>query len=101
MTMEVSLLAAILAGIISFLSPCVLPVVPAYLGQLGVVVVRTPEEIAAGVDAPAAGSWGRGRGWRRSPCPSRRKAAMACPRRRPQGSPQTGRGRWRRKKELL
>ncbi len=67
MTMEVSLLAAILAGIISFLSPCVLPVVPAYLGQLGVVVVRTPEEIAAGVDAPAAGSWGRGRGWRALP----------------------------------
>ena len=29
--------AAIFAGVVSFLSPCVLPVVPAYLGQMGVV----------------------------------------------------------------
>src|SRR3989304_4982084 len=28
-----------IAGVISFLSPCVLPVVPAYLGQLGVITV--------------------------------------------------------------
>lgn len=39
--MDVTLGAALLAGIISFLSPCVLPVVPAYLGQLGVVVARS------------------------------------------------------------
>ncbi len=37
--MELTLAAAALAGLLSFLSPCVLPVVPAYLGQLGVVAV--------------------------------------------------------------
>ncbi len=36
--MDLTLGAALFAGLISFLSPCVLPVVPAYLGQLGVVV---------------------------------------------------------------
>ncbi len=35
--MELSLAAAIFAGIVSFLSPCVLPIVPAYLGQMGIV----------------------------------------------------------------
>jgi cytochrome c-type biogenesis protein len=34
---DLTLGAALLAGLISFLSPCVLPVVPAYLGQLGIV----------------------------------------------------------------
>jgi cytochrome c-type biogenesis protein len=37
--MELTLAAAIFAGLVSFISPCVLPVVPAYLGQLGVVSV--------------------------------------------------------------
>jgi cytochrome c-type biogenesis protein len=36
--MELTLAAAFVAGLISFLSPCVLPVVPAYLGQLGATV---------------------------------------------------------------
>jgi cytochrome c-type biogenesis protein len=31
---EISLLSALLAGVLSFLSPCVLPLVPAYLGRL-------------------------------------------------------------------
>ncbi len=31
---EISLLTALLAGILSFLSPCVLPLVPAYLGRM-------------------------------------------------------------------
>lgn len=31
---EVSLLTALIAGVLSFLSPCVLPIVPAYLGRL-------------------------------------------------------------------
>jgi cytochrome c-type biogenesis protein len=35
--MQLTLAAAFIAGLISFVSPCVLPVVPAYLGQLGVV----------------------------------------------------------------
>lgn len=39
--MELTLAAAIIAGIISFISPCVLPVVPAYLGQLGAVAAST------------------------------------------------------------
>lgn len=40
--MDVTLGAALLAGLLSFLSPCVLPVVPAYLGQLGIVASARP-----------------------------------------------------------
>ncbi len=41
--MELTIAAALFAGLVSFLSPCVLPVVPAYLGQLGVVAAaNTP-----------------------------------------------------------
>src|SRR3990172_337027 len=36
---DLTLATALIAGVISFLSPCVLPVVPAYLGQLGVITV--------------------------------------------------------------
>jgi len=39
---DVTLGAALLAGLLSFLSPCVLPVVPAYLGQLGIVAAQRP-----------------------------------------------------------
>jgi cytochrome c-type biogenesis protein len=35
--LDLTIAAALFAGVVSFLSPCVLPVVPAYLGQLGVV----------------------------------------------------------------
>ncbi len=35
--MDLTLAAALFAGFVSFISPCVLPVVPAYLGQMGVV----------------------------------------------------------------
>src|SRR3954454_20615796 len=35
--MDLTLAAAIFAGFVSFISPCVLPVVPAYLGQIGIV----------------------------------------------------------------
>ena len=38
--MDLTIGAALLAGLVSFLSPCVLPVVPAYLGQLGVVITN-------------------------------------------------------------
>jgi cytochrome c-type biogenesis protein len=86
--MELTLGAAFLAGLVSFLSPCVLPVVPAYLGQLGVVAVRgltpvlTPSTLAtvpvlvpAGAPGPigasaataARPSWGASRGWRALP----------------------------------
>jgi cytochrome c-type biogenesis protein len=50
---ELTLAAAIFAGLISFLSPCVLPVVPAYLGQMGIVSAAalampgTPAQVAA------------------------------------------------------
>jgi cytochrome c-type biogenesis protein len=40
--MDVTLAAALVAGLLSFLSPCVLPVVPAYLGQLGIVAAARP-----------------------------------------------------------
>ncbi len=91
--MELTLAAAALAGLLSFLSPCVLPVVPAYLGQLGVVAVAgmgsrafvpaglqgTASSVtalsAAGADpsgatfatAPARPSWGASQGWRSMP----------------------------------
>jgi cytochrome c-type biogenesis protein len=40
--MELTLAAAIFAGFVSFISPCVLPVVPAYLGQLGITAAVRP-----------------------------------------------------------
>lgn len=49
--MELTLAAAIFAGFVSFISPCVLPVVPAYLGQMGVVAAAT----AGSVVVPTAG----------------------------------------------
>jgi cytochrome c-type biogenesis protein len=36
---DLTILVAFLAGIVSFLSPCVLPLVPAYLGQLTAIAV--------------------------------------------------------------
>ena len=36
---DLTLLVAFGAGVLSFLSPCVLPLVPAYLGQMTVVAV--------------------------------------------------------------
>jgi cytochrome c-type biogenesis protein len=47
---DLTLGAALIAGLISFVSPCVLPVVPAYLGQLGVLVATSvsPAVLAAG-----------------------------------------------------
>lgn len=45
---------AVLAGAISFLSPCVLPLVPGYLGFIGGAVA--PRPVVAGADAAAGGS---------------------------------------------
>jgi cytochrome c-type biogenesis protein len=39
MTGDLTILVAVAAGLLSFLSPCVLPLVPAYLGQLTAVAV--------------------------------------------------------------
>src|SRR6187551_485395 len=36
---DLTLLVALAAGVISFLSPCVLPLVPAYLGQMTAIAV--------------------------------------------------------------
>jgi cytochrome c-type biogenesis protein len=47
---DLTILIALAAGLISFLSPCVLPLVPAYLGQLSAIAV-------AGADAPRPGRW--------------------------------------------
>ena len=48
---DLTLLVALLAGVISFLSPCVLPLVPAYLGQLTAVAV------AASADGSTPSRW--------------------------------------------
>jgi cytochrome c-type biogenesis protein len=41
---DLTILVALAAGVISFLSPCVLPLVPAYLGQLSAVAVARTDE---------------------------------------------------------
>ncbi len=41
MSGDYTFLVAVIAGVISFLSPCVLPLVPAYLGQLTAVAVAS------------------------------------------------------------
>ncbi len=46
---DLTLAAALLAGLLSFLSPCVLPVVPAYLGQLGAIAAGTGPAAAPGL----------------------------------------------------
>ncbi len=43
-TSSVTLPLALLAGLLSFLSPCVLPLVPAYLGYLSSATVRETDE---------------------------------------------------------
>lgn len=69
--MDLTLGAAILAGIVSFFSPCCLPIVPAYLGQLGVVVARAPvvasDQAGAAVVAATRPAWGVSAGWRAMP----------------------------------
>ncbi len=86
--MDLTLAAAFLAGLLSFLSPCVLPVVPAYLGQLGAISVAgrvaasptvAPPAVPPGTLVPATatgvsgtssgaaasiGSWSARRRWR-------------------------------------
>lgn len=45
---DLTILVALAAGVISFLSPCVLPLVPAYLGQLSAVAVARGAGVAPG-----------------------------------------------------
>ncbi|HEY2888192.1 MAG TPA: cytochrome c biogenesis protein CcdA [Candidatus Limnocylindrales bacterium] len=45
---DLTLLVAVAAGLLSFLSPCVLPLVPAYVGQLTRVAVQSAAERADG-----------------------------------------------------
>ena len=47
---DLTILVALAAGLISFLSPCVLPLVPAYLGQLSAIAV-------AGADTSRPNRW--------------------------------------------
>src|SRR5437764_14781695 len=44
---DLTILVAVAAGLISFLSPCVLPLVPAYLGQLTAVAVAASPTASA------------------------------------------------------
>ncbi len=48
MTGDYTFLVAVVAGVVSFLSPCVLPLVPAYLGQLSAVAVAAGPDGAGG-----------------------------------------------------
>ena len=48
MTGDYTFLVAVVAGLVSFLSPCVLPLVPAYLGQLTAVAVAAGPAGAGG-----------------------------------------------------
>ena len=60
MTDDLTLAVAVGAGLLSFLSPCVLPLVPAYLGQLtAVAVVAHPDEPddAGGTEPRVASRW--------------------------------------------
>jgi cytochrome c-type biogenesis protein len=45
---DLTILVAVAAGLLSFLSPCVLPLVPAYLGQLTAVAVASGSGAATG-----------------------------------------------------
>jgi cytochrome c-type biogenesis protein len=49
---DLTILVALAAGVISFLSPCVLPLVPAYLGQLSAIAVAGGQP-----DTPIPGRW--------------------------------------------
>src|ERR1700739_1963423 len=45
--MEVSIFAAFVAGLVSFLSPCVLPLVPGYISMLSGIGVQQLKEVHA------------------------------------------------------
>ena len=55
MSGDLTFVVAVAAGLLSFLSPCVLPLVPAYLGQLTRVTVRAADASAAAVAGSLTG----------------------------------------------
>ncbi len=59
---NLTILVAIAAGLLSFLSPCVLPLVPAYIGQLTAVAVAEADRRAGAGPAGADGFQARGAG---------------------------------------
>lgn len=74
---------AVLAGLVSFLSPCVLPLVPGYLGFIGGAVAPRPVAVGASTGSAAESSW------------SPREGAPATETERPEaaGNLEPGRGR--------
>lgn len=54
----VALPLALLAGFVSFASPCVLPVIPGYVGMLGSISTPDDQKTSGNGDAPAAASGG-------------------------------------------
>jgi cytochrome c-type biogenesis protein len=60
-TADVSLIAAFVAGVLSFISPCVLPLVPGYLSFISGVSLDSMRTAPAGVAVPAAASPAAGR----------------------------------------
>lgn len=60
---------AILAGAISFLSPCVLPLVPGYLGFIGGAVSPRPAAVTAGASTASATGTGTGGAAAGAPAP--------------------------------
>ena len=67
--MDVTLAAALLAGLLSFLSPCVLPVVPAYLGQLGIVAAAKPAGFGSSTSLSTSGEAAVEGGFSPAPAP--------------------------------
>jgi cytochrome c-type biogenesis protein len=60
-TADVSLIAAFVAGVLSFISPCVLPLVPGYLSFISGVSLDSMRTAPAGATAPAAATPAAGR----------------------------------------
>ena len=78
--MDVTLGAALLAGLLSFLSPCVLPVVPAYLGQLGIVATPRPAGVGSTNNMASVGEMTVGGGFGGSgPAPTQASGWRAIP----------------------